>query len=156
MMRTSVLLLLSCLPSMALACSSSSSSPGAHEAGVDAPADVDEGGCFPFCSSSSGSSGGSGDDGGAEASCAELKDQIETLQAPAQACDPTKPSQCNGIADGICCPITVTAGNDQAANAYEQAVTSYKTQCDASCITPVCPTAPSLHCNTVGTQGLCQ
>ncbi len=59
-------------------------------------------------------------------------------------------------AQGLCCPITVTAGNDQAVNAFAQAVSSFATQCDAGCLTPVCPTAPSFHCSASGTQGICQ
>jgi hypothetical protein len=97
-----------------------------------------------------------GDDAGADASCAELKNQVEMLQAPAQACDPAKPSQCNGTAQGLCCPITVTAGNDQAVNAFAVAVSSFASQCDAGCLIPVCPTAPSFHCNGSGMQGICQ
>jgi hypothetical protein len=140
-----------------LACSSSSSPASTPEAGTDATTDASEESCFPFCGSSGSSSGsGDGDDGG-DASCAQLKAQVEMLQAPAQACNPTEVSQCNGIAQGICCPITVSAGNDQAANAFQQAATSYKSQCDAGCLTPVCPNAPSLDCHaTQGTQGLCQ
>jgi len=149
------LLLLPCL--VCVACSPSSSHGGAPEAGLDAAADATDDACFPFCGSSgSGSGGGGGDDGG-DASCGELKSQIAMLQTPAQACNPTAPSQCNGIAQGICCPITVSAGNDQAVNTFQQAVDSYKSQCDAGCLTPVCPTAPSLVCHTTqGTQGLCQ
>jgi hypothetical protein len=140
------------------ACSSSSSPAGTKDAGVEATADVTDDACFPFCGSSGGGSGssGGGDDGG-DASCAELKAQIETLQAPAQACNPTEVNQCNGATQGICCAITVTAGNDPAANAFEQAVTAYKSMCDAGCMTPVCPTVPSNDCHaTQGTQGVCQ
>jgi hypothetical protein len=142
------------------ACSHASSSAGAPEAGLDAAADVTDDSCFPFCASSSsgsGSGGGGGDDGGGDATCPQLKTQIQMLQAPAQACNPTQPSQCNGIAEGICCPITVTAGNDQAVNTFQQTVDAYKSQCDAACITTVCPTAPSLQCQaTQGMQGVCQ
>jgi len=153
------LLLLPCVA--CLACSTSSSPAAAPEAGTDATADATDDSCFPFCSSGSGSSGsssggGTGDDGGGDASCAQLKDQVEMLQAPPQACDPAKPSQCNGTAQGLCCPITVTAGNDQAVNAFAQAVTSFASQCDAGCLIPVCPTAPSFHCNASGMQGVCQ
>ena len=152
------LLLLTCLTCLiCLACSPSSSPAGGHEAGTDATADAADDSCFPFCGSSgSGSGGGGGDDGG-DASCAALKAQGEMLQAPAQACNPGQVNQCSGIVQGVCCPITVTAGNDQAANAFAQAVDSYKTACDAGCMIPMCPTAPSNSCHaTQPPQGLCQ
>jgi hypothetical protein len=147
-------LLLPC--AIGLGCSPSSSPGAAHEAGTDATADATDDSCFPVCSSGSSSGGGGGDDGGSDASCAALKSQVEMLQAPAQACDPTKPTQCAATAQGLCCPITVTSGTDTAVNAFAQAVTTFATQCDAGCLTPVCPTAPSLHCNAVGMQGVCQ
>jgi hypothetical protein len=155
-MRKTVLFLpwLACL-----ACSPKSSPAGAQEAGIDAAVDATDDACFPFCGSSgsgSSSGGGDGDDGG-DASCAQLKNEVAMLQAPAQACNPTELHQCNGTVQGLCCALTVTAGNDQAANAYAQAVTSYKSQCDAGCITTVCPTVPSNVCQmTQPTQGICQ
>jgi hypothetical protein len=158
-MRPSFLLVPCLLPLACLACSPSSSPAGVHEAGTDATADASDESCFPFCGSSgsgSSSGGGGGDDGG-DASCAQLKSQVEMLQAPAQACNPAQVNQCSGTVQGLCCPITVSAGNDQAANAFEQAVSSFTSQCDAGCLAPVCPTAPSLHCDkTQGTQGVCE
>jgi hypothetical protein len=149
--------LLCALPCLwAVACSASSSPKGVAEAGVDATADATDESCFPFCGSGSSSSGGSMDEDGGDASCAQLKTQIEMLQGPAQACDPTKLSQCSGTAQGLCCPVTVTAGNDTAVNAFQEAVDSFKTMCDAGCLTPVCPTAPSLKCESAGTSGTCQ
>ncbi len=141
-----------------LACSASSSPAVGHEAGTDATADATDDSCFPFCGSSSSgsSSGGAGGDDGGDASCAQLKSQVEMLQVPAQACNPQQVNQCGAIVEGICCPITVSAGNDQAANAFAQAVTSFTSQCDAGCLTPICPMAPSLRCDKTGTQGSCQ
>lgn len=160
-MRPTLLLLplLLVLPGAALglACSSGSSPVASHDAGVDATADATDDSCFPFCGSSgSGSSSGGSDEDGGDASCAQLKTQLQMLQAPAQACDPTKPTQCTSIAQGICCAVTVTAGNDMAVNTFQEAVDSYKAMCDAGCLTPVCPTAPSNVCQGQGTMGTCQ
>jgi hypothetical protein len=154
MRGTLLLLLLACLA--CLACSPSSSPSGPAEAGTDATADATDDACFPLCGNGSSSGGGAGD--GGDASCDQLKNQVEMLQTPAQACDPALQNQCSGVAQGICCPITVTAGNDQAVNTFQQAVDQYKNQCDASCIVSVCPTTPSLVCQktTPPSQGLCQ
>ena len=138
-----------------LACSAPSSSTGVQgEGGTDATTDAAEASCFPFCGS--GSSSGGGGDGG-DASCDQLKNQAEALQPPAQSCNPSLQNQCSGVAQGICCPITVTAGNDTAVNAFQQSVDLYKNQCDASCLTPNCSTAPSLNCQaTQPSQGICR
>jgi hypothetical protein len=140
------------LPS--LACSTSSSHAGLAEAGLDAPADVTDDSCFPYCSSGSSSSGG-GNDGG-DASCSDLKNTVESLQSAARACNPSAENQCTGTAQGLCCPITVSAGNDQAANNLEDAITNYKSQCDAACLTIICPNTPSDDCVGTGNVGACQ
>jgi hypothetical protein len=153
-----LLALLALLVAACVACSGSSSSAGpvapVVEAGADATADA---GCFPFCgaSSSGGEAGGDGGDG-AEASCAELRAQVESLEGPARMCNPQAENQCGGTAQGICCPITVSAGNDTAANDFELAVGTYESQCDAGCLTPVCPATPSQDCQGAAAQGSCQ
>ena len=85
---------------------------------------------------------------------------MDQLQAPAQTCNPQLQSQCAGVVQGVCCPLTVNGANDQAANAYVQAVSAYTSQCDAGCLTPVCPTAPSMDCQptdpSMPSQGLCK
>ena len=138
-----------------LACSSPSPPTGASsEAGTDATADGSDGACFPFCGSASSSGGGT--DGG-DASCDQLKSQAEALQGAAQSCNRSLQNQCSGVAQGICCPITVTAGNDQAVSTFQQAVDLYNNQCDASCLTPNCSTAPSMDCQaTPPSQGTCR
>jgi hypothetical protein len=120
--------------------------------------DATDDACFPFCASgsSSGGSSGGGDDGGGDASCAQLKDQVETLQTAAKACDPALAGQCNGSAQGLCCAITVTAGNDPAVNAFEEAVVTYQAQCDAGCLLGHCPTVPSGICQGMQSTGTCQ
>lgn len=152
------------------ACSSGSSSPtGGADAGADATSaqDASEGSCFPLCSSSSGGSSGSGsgggDDGGDDAtdldaqSCPALKAKVESLLPPAQACNPALPGQCSGTTDGICCPVSVSAGNESAENDLAVAVSNYKAACTPSCIGIVCPPTPSNTCEPVGTQvGVCK
>jgi hypothetical protein len=159
-MRTPLLSLLMAV----IGCSASSSPSTAVDAGGDASTqDGGDAACFPFCSgSSSGGSSGSGsggDDGGgdAQATCAQLSASIAQLQGPAQSCNPHLPSQCGGTAQGICCAITVSAGNDTAINDYESAVTSYTAQCNPTCMGSMCPTVPSQQCvsSTTGT-GACQ
>jgi hypothetical protein len=140
------------------ACSSSSSPATAKDAGLDATADADDAACFPFCGSA-GHDSGEGDDGGdAAMSCAQLKSEVQTLETPARACNPQSQNQCSGVAQGPCCPITVTGGNDQAVNTFQQAVNLYKAQCDAGCIPIMCPSTPSDECvgGTQASQGSCQ
>lgn len=145
------------------ACGSVSSSPGG---GADAGAESSPGqdaaddACFPFCSSSS---GGSGSSSGADAdvdaqSCDGLRAKVESLLPAARACNPALGGQCTGTTDGICCPVTVSAGNESAVNDLAVAVASYKQSCTPSCIGIVCPAAPSGVCQPPGTgsQGLCQ
>ena len=164
-MRSDPLLLLlslalACGAAFGAACSSAPSTTTQNDAGVDATsADASDDACFPFCgtgSSGGGSGGGGGDDGGAEASCVTLKNEVETLQTAAKACDPSMVNQCNGTTQGLCCAITVTAGNDPAANAFEEAVVAYKAQCDAGCLTVLCPTVPSGICQGAQGTGTCQ
>jgi len=144
---------------VALGCSAGSSPTSTSDAGgdgatTDAAAD---GPCFPFCGSSGGSGGGSGS-GGADAgdgstSCAALSAEVSSLEGPARACNPQVPGQCTGTTQGPCCAITVTAGNDTAVNNYESAVEQYVSQCMPVCMTPMCPTAPSMHCDSTSTSG---
>jgi hypothetical protein len=146
-----------------LACSSGSSSPSTTpEAGPDASgADAADDSCFPFCaSSSSGSSSDSGsDDGGGDGalSCADQKANLEALETAARACNPQSPNQCTGTTDGVCCPVTVSPGDDTAVNNFAVALATYKAECNPSCLGVVCPVAPSMTCQAVqGAQGVCK
>jgi hypothetical protein len=144
------------------ACSSGSTSSGPAEAGAEAaPAqDAADDACFPFCSSSSG--GSSGSSSGADAdvdaqSCDGLRAKVESLLPAARACNPSLQGQCSGTTDGVCCPVTVSAGNESAVNDLAVAVATYKQSCTPSCIGIVCPPAPSGVCQPLtGSGGLCQ
>ena len=83
---------------------------------------------------------------------------MTSLEGPAKACDPRLAGQqCDGTTQGTCCPITVSAGNDSAVNAYAAAVQEYVTQCSPKCLGALCPHAPSMTCDaTSASTGTCQ
>jgi hypothetical protein len=170
-MRLSRLPIAGCTAALAaaIACGSGSSSPGpAGDAGTEAapPNDATSEACFPFCGSSSSGSGGSSGSGSSSGSadaapdaqsCDGLKATATALQPAAKACNPALASQCTASTDGICCPVTVSAGNESAVNDFAVAVATYKAQCTPSCIGIVCKPAPSQICQaTSGGQGECQ
>ena len=150
------ILALLCLASAG--CASSRAPSSTADAGVDAGFDATDDACFPFCGTTGRDAGETSDEGGdAAQSCAQLKSHVDSLEIPARACNPNVPSQCTGTVQGICCPITVTAGNDTAANNFQEAVDLYQQQCDAACLPIVCPAAPSDECQTAQTgQSLCE
>jgi hypothetical protein len=148
-----------------LACSSGSSSPTATpDAGPDGSsgADATDDSCFPFCASSSsggGSSSSGSDDGGGDGalSCADQKANLEALETAARACNPQAPNQCTGTTEGVCCPVSVSPGDDTAVNNFEVALATYKQQCSPSCLGVVCLAAPSMTCQAVqGAPGVCK
>jgi hypothetical protein len=148
---------------LALSACSSGSSPAANggDAGPssDAAKDVHEGGsCFPTCPGDGGGTGSDAGNDGGLLTCAAMKANIGILQAKAQACNPQLPQQCNAATMGICCEITVTQGNTQAVNDFDQAVKDYKSRpCDTSfCSGALCPNVPSDVCSGSGTSGTCQ
>jgi hypothetical protein len=159
-MRRVLALLVVC----AAACSSGPSSPGgAGDAGAEAAPgqDASSDACFPFCSSSSGGSSGSGSGADAEVdaqSCEGLRATVESLLPAARACNPALAGQCTGTTDGICCAVSVSAGNESAANDLAVAVAAYKQSCTPSCVGIVCQPAPSNTCVPLqgGQSGLCQ
>jgi hypothetical protein len=151
---------------LAAACGGgSSSSPAARDAAPEsaavADAGSDSGDCFPFCSSGGDAGGGTGTDasGDGASSCDQLKAVYETLQGPAQSCDPQLPGQCSATTNGPCCPLTVTATNGSAVDNFDQAVAAYLAQCNPDCSMMICQPAPSDQCDPLGAsaaQGRCR
>jgi hypothetical protein len=149
-------LLLVLLPVPLAGCSSGSPSAGAGDAGEASTTDAtDDVACFPLCgsgSSSGGSSGGGDAATDGSTTCSQLAALVSSLEPAARACNPQMPSQCGGTTQGLCCALTVNAGNDMAVNEYESAVANYKSQCSPSCMGSICPTVPSQQCDSTGTS----
>jgi hypothetical protein len=150
-MREPVLLLVGSL-ALAPACGGGSPSSPARDAAPESAAvedaGSDSGACFPFCASGD-ASVGMGTDASSEAgsSCAQLKAVYETLQGPAQGCNPQLTGQCAATTNGPCCPITVTASNGSAVDNFDQAVATYVEQCSPNCSMVICQPAPSNQCD---------
>jgi hypothetical protein len=146
---------------LAAGCSSKSSGSAAPEddAGIaDAAPDVqpDAGDPFAVPDSSSQTSPDA-----ALSKCGELAAQVGSYAATAAACTPNSNSaQCTATAQGICCPITVSAniGSDEAVNNLTAAVNAWKTAgCTQDCSKIPCAPAPSRKCISTGTgTGVCQ
>ena len=146
------------------ACSASSSPSSTADAGLEAGGTSDagadtSGSCEPFCGPAGDSGPAQGDDAAPDGplSCDQLKAKVDSLQMTARACNPQLPTQCNGVTDGVCCAISVSTGHEADVNNLEQAVMTYKQQCNPTCVGIMCQNAPSGMCIPLqGSQGLCQ
>jgi len=89
-------------------------------------------------------------------SCDELQAEVDRLRPAAIACtNGDKP--CGQFIDDLCCPLTVTDNNAEAARAFRAAVKDYKdANCKPTCTT-ACSTVASGKCNggTIITKGTC-
>lgn len=136
-------------------CSSATSSPAPS---LDAGADVST-----FDAGHDASTGFPVDDSGpaedaAASECDSLRKQATDLQIAARACNPQGANECAAAVDGICCAISVSFGNQQAVNDFQQAVLTYKSKCKVDCSTVICPQAPTNTClaGTSASSGSCE
>lgn len=156
-MRISLLLAASIAVSAAgvplAACSASpaASSPPVDAGISDAPPDVHD-------SSFTAEDVGAPSRPDAATPCDHLRQQISQLVPAAAACSPNSNApQCGATTQGLCCPITVTQGNVQAVNDYDQAVANFKNAgCTIDCTKIACAAAPSNICDGSGSAGVCQ
>jgi hypothetical protein len=95
--------------------------------------------------SSGGNDGASGDSG---PDCVALKASADALLPAARACCVAcQIVQCNMVAMGECCQISVDNPNSQQVLAYENALAAYKNQCHPACPAGACTRAPSDVCD---------
>lgn len=131
-----------------VACGSDSASPAPSDASAEAaPGDSGrEGGGCPFgCSNDGGTSGDA--DADAADMCTQLKAVIAQLGTAARACNPNRSMECSGQTEGICCPISVSPGNNAAVSAFDNAVAAFKASCTMDCSMARCSmNVPSNSC----------
>ncbi len=87
--------------------------------------------------------------------CNAMRTKIDSLSKEARTCFPQGSSECTHVAQGLCCPISITGTS---APDLDKAIAQYKNQCGpVACPAVPCPAAPSKVCPPVSSgPSFCQ